>query len=94
MQHRDLEWDDTKTASNWLDHGITFETARAAFDDALSDDREDTRHGDTEERFAPLGMVDNQFLFVSYTLRGDRIRIISTRNAEPYERRRYHNANR
>ena len=43
--------------------------ARAAFDDALSDDREDTRHGDTEERFPLLGMVDNQFLFVSYTLR-------------------------
>ena len=94
MQDRDFVWDDTKAASNWLDHGITFETARAAFDDALSDDREDTRHGDTEERFALLGMVDNQFLFVSYTLRGDRIRIISALKAEPYERRRYHNANR
>ena len=43
MQDRDFEWDDTKAASNWLDHGITFETARAAFDDALSVDREDTR---------------------------------------------------
>ena len=38
MQDRDFVWDDTKAASNWLDHGITFETARAAFDDALSDD--------------------------------------------------------
>jgi uncharacterized DUF497 family protein len=94
MQDGEFEWDDAKAASNWLDHGITFETACAAFDDALSVDREDTRHGDTEERFALLGIVENQLLFVSYTLRGDRIRIISARKAEPYERRRYHNANR
>ena len=94
MQDDEFEWDDIKAASNWLDHGITFETARAAFDDALSVDREDTRHGDTEERFALLGMVDNQLLFVSYTLRGGRIRIISARKAEPHERRRYHNASR
>lgn len=40
-----------------------------------------------------VGMVQNRLLFVSYTLRGERIRIISVRTAEPYERRRYHNEN-
>jgi len=33
-------------------------------------------------------------LFVYYTLRGERIRIISARKAEPHERRRYDNENR
>jgi uncharacterized DUF497 family protein len=46
-----------------------------------------------EARFATLGMVDNRLLFVAYTMRGDAIRIISARLAEPYERRRYHNDN-
>lgn len=40
-----------------------------------------------------VGMVENRLLFVSYTLRGVRIRIISAKLAEPYERRRYHNEN-
>ena len=71
-----------------------FEQARTAFDDTLSVDWIDTGHGDTEERLAMLGMVGNRLLFVSYTLRGNRTRIISARKAEPHERRRYHNANR
>ena len=41
-----------------------------------------------------LGMVGNRLLFVSYTLRVNRTRIISARKAEPHERRRYHNASR
>ena len=40
-----------------------------------------------------LGMVEGRLLFVVYTLRGERIRIISAREAEPRERRRYHNEN-
>jgi uncharacterized protein len=32
-------------------------------------------------------------LFVAYTMRGNAIRIISARRAEPFERRRYHEEN-
>ena len=32
-----------------------------------------------------VGMVENRLLFVSYTLRGTGIRIISARAAEPFE---------
>jgi uncharacterized DUF497 family protein len=39
-------------------------------------------------------MVEGRLLFVSCTVRGDRTRQISARNAEPHERRRYHNENR
>lgn len=53
----------------------------------------DDRHGDAEERFVMVGMVEGRLLFVAYTLRGERIRIISVREAEPRERRRYHNEN-
>jgi uncharacterized DUF497 family protein len=88
-----FEWDDLKAASNWLDHGVRFAAARDVFKDAFAIEWTDDRHGDAEERFVTVGMVERRLLFVSYTLRGDRIRIISAREAEPRERRRYHNEN-
>ena len=68
--------------------------ARAAFRDAFAMSRVDRRHQDPEERYAWLGIVENRLLFVSYTLREDRIRIISARKAEPHERPRYHDESR
>ena len=73
MQDGEFEWDDVKAVSNERDHGISFGMARAAFGDAFAIERVDRRHNDPEERFALLGMVDNRLLFVSYTMRGDRI---------------------
>jgi len=39
-------------------------------------------------------MVEGRLLFVGYTMRGEKIRIITARKAEPYERRRYYEENR
>jgi uncharacterized DUF497 family protein len=64
------------------------------FDDAFAIEWTDDGHGDAEERFITVGMVESRLLFVSYTLRSTRIRIISAREAEPRERRRYHDENR
>jgi uncharacterized DUF497 family protein len=94
MQDETFEWDDIKAAANLRDHGTSFEMAREAFNDGFAVERIDSHHDDPEERVALVGMVKNQLLFVSYTLRGERIRIISARKAEPHERRRYHNENR
>jgi uncharacterized DUF497 family protein len=93
MQDEDFEWDDVKAATNWRVHGITFEMAREVFKDIFAVEWADDRHGDTEQRFVILGMVENRLLFVSYTLRGERIRIISARTAERFEKKRYHNEN-
>jgi uncharacterized DUF497 family protein len=94
MQDDKFEWDDDKAASNVRDHdGITFEMARDVFDDIFAIEWVDDSHGDTEERFVILGMVENRLLYVAYTEREPRIRIISARLAEPFERRRYHNEN-
>ena len=56
-------------------------------------EREDDTKVYDEPRFNLLGMVDGRVLFVAYTTRGDIIRIISAREAEPYERRLYHEEN-
>ncbi len=41
-----------------------------------------------------IGIVENRLLFVGDTIRDGKIRIITARKAEPYERRRYHEENR
>jgi len=43
-----------------------------------------------ERRFNAIGLVDGRMLFVAYALRGDVVRIISARGAEPHEKRKYH----
>lgn len=93
MQGEHFEWRDEKAASNWLDHGVRFETAREVFKDAFAIEWSDRGQDEGEDRFVTVGMVENRLLFVSYTMRGERIRIISAREAEPRERRRYHNEN-
>ena len=39
-------------------------------------------------------MVESRLLFVGYTMCGEKIRIITARKAEPYERRKYREENR
>ena len=94
MQDDDFEWDDAKAAQNWRDHAVSFDAARDAFKDAFAVEWLDDTQDAVELRFVLLGMVEHRVLFVAYTLRENRIRIISARKAEPYERRRYHDENR
>ena len=94
MQDDTFEWDDAKAASNLRDHAVPFELARLAFDDAFGVDAVDQGQDTTEDRFILLGMVEGRLLFVSYTMRDERTRIISARKAERYELRRYHDENR
>ena len=93
MRDAEFEWDDRKAARNATVHGVGFDVARLAFDDGFAVVRADRRQDYGEDRALLLGMVDNRLLAVVYTLRGERIRIISARTAEPREKRRYHEEN-
>lgn len=85
----EFEWDEAKARSNANTHGVTFERATLAFSDPFAvsalDDRED--HG--EDRYILIGMAEGPLLFVVFTERGDRIRIISARRATRPEREIY-----
>jgi uncharacterized DUF497 family protein len=63
------------------------------FKDAFAIEQVDDRQNYGKERWTILGMARDRLLFVAYTMRGDRIRIISARAAEPCERREYHEQN-
>lgn len=91
MRDDDFEWDDDKARLNLAKHGVPFEAARDAFRDPFALEWEDDRDFG-EPRFILVGQVEGRVLFVAYTTRGDRVRIISARMAEPFERRRYHDA--
>jgi uncharacterized protein len=93
MKDGAFQWDDTKAATNFAKHGITFEAARDAFTDPFALEWADDGQDEGEQRFALLGMVEGRLLFVAYTMRGGSIRIISARLPEPFERRKYHDDN-
>jgi uncharacterized DUF497 family protein len=93
MTNDDFEWDDAKAAANFAKHGVTFEGACEAFNDPFALNWEDDTQDAGEQRFVTLGIAEGRLVFVAYTMRGDRIRIISARLPEPFERRRYHDGN-
>ena len=63
-------------------HGVSFELAKRVFNDASAIERLDDREDYGEERFVLIGMAEVQVvLYVAYTERDERIRIISARRA-------------
>ena len=84
----DFEWDSGKEQANRKKHGVDFQTAAKVFLDPYAIEFDDD--AGEELRFNAIGMVDGRMLFVSYTMRGEAVRIISARGAEPHEKRRYY----
>ena len=93
MEDPDFEWDDAKAASNLARHRVSFEAAKLAFEDPFALVRDDFREDYGEDRWTITGMAAGRLLFVAYTMRESRTRIIMARFAEPFERRLYHEAN-
>ena len=89
ITYLNFEWDREKAKLNKIKHGISFKTATAVFDDPNRLDLPDDEHSFNEERRKVIGMVDD-ILFVIYTERRDKIRLISARLAEENERRDYY----
>jgi uncharacterized DUF497 family protein len=84
----EFEWNSVKEQANRKKHGVDFRTATKDIKDPYAIEFDD-RDAVGELRFNAIGIVDGRTLFVTYAMRGDRIRIISARGAEPHEKRRY-----
>ncbi len=85
-----FEWDPNKAAANFEKHGVTFEDATTVFydDHARMDDDPDHSVGEHRELICGKS-AEGRLLLVSFTERGEAIRIIHARVAAPKERRRY-----
>jgi uncharacterized DUF497 family protein len=83
------EWDPAKARANFTKHGVRFADAVTA----LEDDSALTIHDlslEGEERWVTMGLdASGRLLVVVYTWRGERMRLISARQATPNERRQY-----
>lgn len=89
MNPQNFEWDSEKRQSNLKKHGVDFADARQIFNGDILE-IEDTRSNYGEERFLAIGVVGDQVLAVVYTLRGEKIRLISARKATKDEREAYY----
>ena len=87
----EFEWDPAKAAVNKQKHGVSFEDAAWAFDDAGGMMSADPDHSDEEDRYLLLAMSKNgELVLVSFCFRdSDRLRLISARKATKNEERVY-----
>ena len=85
-----FEWDADKARENEQKHGVGFLEASEVFDDDHSSTAQDPDHSVDEDRYLIFGISkQGRYLVVSYTERGDRIRLISARQMTSRERRAY-----
>lgn len=90
MSCGDFEWDADKAQQNIKSHGVTFEEASTVFGDPFYIIFKDPDHSAGEQRYIIIGESESsRHLFVSYTERGSKQRIISARELDPKERRQY-----
>ena len=86
----EFEWNPDKAESNLRKHGIDFAQATSV----LKDDAAITIYDQhpSEDRYITIGMSDQaNLLVVVYTMRGNKIRIISARKADKREYKQYFN---
>jgi uncharacterized DUF497 family protein len=85
-----FEWDKSKAADNLAKHDVSFDEAITVFKDPLYVEFYDPDHSIDENRYLMLGKShQGRLLIVSYTERGDRIRLISARKTTAAERKNY-----
>jgi len=76
------EWDRKKAAANLRKHNVSFTEAVTVFLDPLAVTFDDPDHSQSERRFITIGTsARNRVLFISFTDRGERVRIVSARHA-------------
>ena len=74
----EFEWHSAKAEANLRTHGVSFDLAKTVFRDPFAIERLDDRAYYGEARFVMIGMAEgNILLFVAYTEREERIRMIS-----------------
>ncbi len=83
-----FEYDPNKSKSNSQKHGIDFEEAQTLWLDAYR--LEIQAKSDDEPRFALIAELDKKLWTAFYTIRGNRIRIISVRRSRKGEKELYY----
>ena len=87
---RGFEWDDNNRRKNWDKHQVSTGECEEVFFNLPLLLSADPAHSQREPRSFILGQTDTgRLLFIAFTIRGDRIRVISARDMSRKERAIY-----
>lgn len=89
----EFEWDKEKAVANFKKHGVSFEEAAFAFFDENAVELFDEINSEDEIRYQLIGISQTRLIFVVYTARDERIRIISARKANAKQIKIYNEQN-
>ena len=86
-------WNKGNKDKNWLKYKVTDKEAEEAFFDENKKISKDKLRSKKEERFIVLGKTKrNRLLFIVFTIRNKKIRVISARDINRRERKLYEKA--
>ncbi len=85
-----FEWDHGNDTKNWDKHNVATRECEQIFFNKPLIVKRDKKHSGFENRYYVLGKTDtNRLLFAVFTVRNEKIRIISSRDMTDYEIERY-----
>ncbi len=85
-----FEWDEGNSDKNWFRHQVTNAECEEVFFNTPLIFADDTQHSKTEKRYFVLGQTDRgRLLFSTFTIRNNLIRVISARDMNRREEKRY-----
>ena len=83
-------WDEGNAEKNWIKHQVTRLECEEIFFNLPLVISDDVKHSKIEKRFYALGKSKaERFLFISFTIRNNFIRVISARDINQRERKIY-----
>lgn len=85
-----FDWTGGNAEKNWKTHGVAPAEAEQVFFNTPLLRGDDSTHSRTERRYYALGQTDaGRALFVAFTMRGYRLRVVSARDMSRKERKAY-----
>ncbi|MCA9920055.1 MAG: BrnT family toxin [Anaerolineales bacterium] len=89
-----FDWDDGNRTKNWIKHRVSTAECEEVFFNLPLLLANDAQHSQEEQRFYVLGHTNaERTLFISFTIRKNKIRVISARDMSRKERQIYAKAN-
>ncbi len=89
-----FDWDDGNRGKNWIKHKVSNSECEEIFYNLPLLVEADAKHSILEKRYYVLGQPNQgRFLFIVFTERNKRIRVISARDMNRKERSIYEKAN-
>jgi len=89
-----FDWDENNREKNWEKHGVLASECEEVFFNLPLLLQPDPAHSQKEPRYYVLGhTITGRRLFIAFTVREDRIRVISARDMSKKERSVYEQAN-